>query len=294
MSDSRLIERIRRGPSGVRVILVPKQKMIDQIGISKPARKEKAIAQEVREDALRFDEAVMPSLRKLQLIGLHDVTPQDKRVRTVTDHDLIRENKAKIGMFERLSLVRAVAVRMRQDSKIEDVLDAASDEFDVVLDVRTDSDLTAAKSRIATRLPKRIWPDYACLDEAWNRNIRGTGVVVGVLDTGIDADHAEFKGKQVEFRYFPPSALDGATSRNVRGFDTDGHGTHVCGVIAGRKMGLARDVNLHVASVIESDTLRASLWRTVYGLDWMFRLFIEQQFVNVPSIVNLSLCFSRT
>ncbi|MBX9458610.1 MAG: S8 family serine peptidase [Rhizobium sp.] len=116
-------------------------------------------------------------------------------------------------------------------------------------------------------------------------------MLVGVLDTGIDADHAEFKSRQVEFRYFSPSALDGATPRNVRGFDTDGHGTHVCGIIAGKRLGLASGVNLHVAAVIESETMRASLWRTVYGLDWMFRLFTREQFFNVPCVVNLSLCF---
>lgn len=51
------------------------------------------------------------------------------------------------------------------------------------------------------------------------------------------------------------------------------------------------EVNLHVAAVIESETLRAALWRTVYGLDWMFRLFVQPHNVNMPCVVNLSLCF---
>ncbi len=53
--------------------------------------------------------------------------------------------------------------------------------------------------------------------------------------------------------------------RACRGFDVDGHGTHVAGVVAGRNLGIAPDVDLMVAAVLESETLKTSLERVVTG-----------------------------
>jgi subtilisin family serine protease len=182
---------------------------------------------------------------------------------------------------------------VEEDSKVDRVIDAAHDKFDAVLDVRTDSDpaLFLEAGRVK-KAPQNPWPAWTGMKAARVDRVRGNGVLVGVLDTGVDADHGEFKKRSVEFRYVPPGAVQPSEGgRNLRGFDTDGHGTHVCGIVAGAHVGVAPDVNLHVAAVIESETLRASLWRTVYGLDWMFRLFTEKKYVRIPCVINLSLCF---
>ena len=55
----------------------------------------------------------------------------------------------------------------------------------------------------------------------------GEGVVVAVLDTGIDAGHEAFAGVQIEQRDFTGEG-DG---------DTHGHGTHCAGTIFGRTVG---------------------------------------------------------
>jgi subtilisin family serine protease len=172
------------------------------------------------------------------------------------------------------------------------VLDATERDFNPVLDVRTESDGPHSNAKAKSGRRKRVWPTWTNLAQASTDDVRGKGVLVGVLDTGIDADHSEFKRTPIEFRYVPPSAIERSDSiRNVRGFDTDGHGTHVCWIIAGGRHGVARAVNLHVAAVIESETFRTSLWRTVYGLNWMFRLFTEPRNFDVPCVINLSLCF---
>ena len=56
--------------------------------------------------------------------------------------------------------------------------------------------------------------------EKWN----GSGIVVAVLDTGIDAKHPAFKGVTFEHRNFTAEAAD----------DQHGHGTHCAGTIFGR------------------------------------------------------------
>jgi subtilisin family serine protease len=138
--------------------------------------------------------------------------------------------------------------------------------------------------------PARRWPEASGVQIARNHGITGQGVIVGVLDTGCDADHIEFRSKKVDFRYVPLNSVTDAV-RAVRGFDVDGHGTHVCGIIAGENIGVAPDVELLVASVLESETLKTSLDRVLIGLDWMLSHFSEAENLAKPTIVNMSLGF---
>ena len=54
----------------------------------------------------------------------------------------------------------------------------------------------------------------------------GSGVIVGVIDTGLDMDHPDFAGKDVEAKDFTGS---GSGSR-----DRNGHGTHCSGTIGAK------------------------------------------------------------
>lgn len=93
---------------------------------------------------------------------------------------------------------------------------------------------------------------------------RGSGVTVAVLDTGVDASHGEFDGKAMEMVTFDVDSW--GTETDSTSVDTDGHGTHVAGLIAGRNVGLAP-----AATVINAVMLphgRGYLSDFVLALEW--------------------------
>lgn len=63
---------------------------------------------------------------------------------------------------------------------------------------------------------------------------QGDGTVVAVIDTGLDVSHPDFTGRIIGARNF---TREGDGPGDV--FDADGHGTHVAGIIAGEKTGVA-------------------------------------------------------
>jgi hypothetical protein len=72
------------------------------------------------------------------------------------------------------------------------------------------------------------------LQEAWNRlSIKNDRVIVAVIDSGIDSAHIEFTGKIVGGYDF--------VNNTGTPQDTNGHGTHVAGIIAGHanRVGMA-------------------------------------------------------
>ncbi|GAA2335525.1 S8 family serine peptidase [Dactylosporangium salmoneum] len=114
---------------------------------------------------------------------------------------------------------------------------------------------------------------------AWGAyGARGAGVTVGVLDSGVQADHPDLAGKVKHWAEFDDQGhpVD-STPR-----DTQGHGTHVCGTIAGgdrsgQWIGVAPEAELAVARVLPNG--RGTLAQIQAGLTWA----IEQR-VDVISM----------
>ncbi|MEM9159153.1 MAG: S8 family serine peptidase [Verrucomicrobiota bacterium] len=205
------------------------------------------------------------------------------------------QSLSEVGSFLEMDEMGATLVSFKDQDIKSEVLEELGQEYAYIPDykLRVPNPIRS-EDPTATRATEALfqWPEESGVPQAHREGIQGQGVIVGVLDTGIDADHAEFAHKQIPFRYvsfYPQSPY--WPPRDVRGFDTGGHGTHVCGIIAGKGIGVAPQADLCVASVIESETTQTSLSRVISGLDWMLRQFSKPEWGHLPKVLNMSLGF---
>jgi subtilisin family serine protease len=133
------------------------------------------------------------------------------------------------------------------------------------------------------------WPEETGIGAAHEAGNRGRGVVIGVFDTGCDADHAEFLDRTVDFVYVSPQ--DTGAVRPVRGFATEWHGTHVTAIAAGGRRGVAPEAVLLAACMMESESHETTLRRLATAIDWFQRRLESDELASTPAVLNLSLGF---
>jgi subtilisin family serine protease len=129
--------------------------------------------------------------------------------------------------------------------------------------------------------------------------ITGKDVIIGIVDSGIDLTHPDFKDETGKTRIL--YLLDQTTGQECTNtmidngscdqIDADGHGTHVAGIAAGngsashyRYVGLAPEVNLVIVKCKEdSSTFQDNVLDAIS--------YVEQKATSLsrPSVINLSL-----
>lgn len=94
----------------------------------------------------------------------------------------------------------------------------------------------------------------------------GRDIRIAVLDTGLDLEHADFRGRAIVQRNFVDS------SASV--MDVQGHGTHTAGTVSGprlsqigRRYGTAPDVELHIGKVL-GDNGSGREGDIINGMNW--------------------------
>lgn len=115
--------------------------------------------------------------------------------------------------------------------------------------------------------------------------LTGRGVHVGIIDSGIDAQHPDLAGKVVAFRDF-------WTVPRQAPYDEDGHGTHVAGTIAGGstsgiQIGVAPDTRLIIAKIFGPED-GAPLAGILKAMDWMADPDGNPDTFDAPSLVSNS------
>ena len=86
----------------------------------------------------------------------------------------------------------------------------------------------------------------------------GEGVDVYIIDTGINIKHVEFEGRARWGKTIPANNVDD---------DQNGHGTHVAGIVASRKYGVAKKANVIAVKVLGSDG-SGTLSDVIAGIVW--------------------------
>lgn len=122
--------------------------------------------------------------------------------------------------------------------------------------------------------------------------LSGKGVIVGIVDSGIDAKHPAFTKRILRIwdQTLPgPGVAEGSYGAELTGTqitvstDTSGHGTHVAGIAAGCDTtygGIAPEAQL---LIVKSDLQDAHV---ADGVRYIFRVARE---LGLPAVVNLSL-----
>jgi subtilisin family serine protease len=151
-------------------------------------------------------------------------------------------------------------------------VDAARLTPNEVRELARDPDVQAVAPVIPTQLIRPLQVDAtAAARQAWgiaavgaaDSAYSGSGVVVAVLDTGIDSAHAAFAGVTLVERDFS-GAGDG---------DRQGHGTHCAGTIFGRdvggaRIGIARGVQKALIGKVLDDGGGGDSRMIFQGLQW--------------------------
>jgi|GEM_PF-1919003 len=129
------------------------------------------------------------------------------------------------------------------------------------------------------------------LDNGYTYNLKGTGVNIYVVDSGIFAGHNAFAGGRVVLAYDRFSGSNGVPSDNANQADCSkddsgrliGHGTGVASIAGGIGVGVAEDAKLHSVRVFSCPLAIATTDDVVAGLQWVKANAIK------PAVVNLSL-----
>ncbi|MCW2955814.1 MAG: serine protease [Thermoleophilia bacterium] len=126
-------------------------------------------------------------------------------------------------------------------------------------------------------VPTAAWGvDKIRAQEAWARGVDGSGISVGIVDTGLDTTHpaiaAHYRGTAADgsqthdYNWFDPF------TKSAVAFDDGDHGTHVGGSVAGgtpgHEIGAAPGAKLMAAKAIDGSGSNTSV-ATLRALQWM-------------------------
>lgn len=111
----------------------------------------------------------------------------------------------------------------------------------------------------------------------YDNDVNGKGVNVYVIDGGIDRQGRQFSGRILAGVDF---------TNNTQGTtDVHGHGTHVAGIIGSKTFGVAKDADLIILKVLDSQG-QGSLGLIVSALEFAVNHHRQS---GIPGVANLSL-----
>jgi subtilisin family serine protease len=131
----------------------------------------------------------------------------------------------------------------------------------------------------SARIPRRrkqdsLWNLTNIGAYAAQETTQGEGSIVAVIDTGIDYNHREVRGR------FGTEKGYNFVRANADPMDDNGHGTHCAGIAAGDKTGVANACQLYALKVLDAEGA-GTLGDIIQAIDWCISM--------KPDIVSMSL-----
>ena len=113
------------------------------------------------------------------------------------------------------------------------------------------------------------------LTASYTSSVTGKGVKIYVIDTGLNLSHTDFTGRVVNGPNF--------VQTGILPTDCNGHGTHVAGIAAGTRHGVAKSATVVPIKVLDCDG-NGTVSATLKALDW-----VVANHTTGPAVVNMSL-----
>jgi subtilisin len=130
-----------------------------------------------------------------------------------------------------------------------------SDDKDIVYRLPTDEMQPQKLEVVSKAAPVQWWAKQVAAPECWAKGAKGQGKKVAVLDTGVDINHVDLKGRIREAANFTRSSAGSS--------DVQGHGTHCAGIV----VGIAPEVDLYCGKVL-GDNGSGTSSQIAAGIDW--------------------------
>ena len=113
--------------------------------------------------------------------------------------------------------------------------------------------------------------------QVWDLGYRGQGIIVAILDTGVNYDHNDLKTHMWSHPNYPHHGYDFANDDNDPKDDHHhGHGTHCAGIVAGdgssgKKTGVAPEAMIMALKVLDSEGYgkESDVWEAIqFGVEY--------------------------
>jgi subtilisin family serine protease len=130
-------------------------------------------------------------------------------------------------------------------------------------------------------------------DVAHAQGFDGSGITVAVLDTGIDGNNPDFRGRLVAEQCFCDNmdgtgcCPNGSVTQSGPGAasDDNGHGTHVSGILAGggasAPAGVAPRANIVAVKVMDAENSFKSFTQIYHALEWILQKHGDVRVINM-------------
>ena len=143
--------------------------------------------------------------------------------------------------------------------------------------------------RIEAAVPLRFSLDTSLpsigVDQVWQKfGVRGTGITICIIDSGIDANHTSLDDQDdvnttsdpKVIAFYDASNSPDMTDGSTKPFDPDGHGTHVAATAAGtghgdpdfKYLGVAPGARLVGVKILQNGSTSMSTGDALRGIEW--------------------------